>query len=591
MAEMPERATTSPDPFESALAQAQHANQQGDWAGAETALRKCLALQPSNGIVFGYLGMSASKLGRRAEAIELFEKAVQLGTRPIFILALADEYEAAGMLTDAWARYKKFLKYEPTHAAALMKLGGVKDRLGDKPGARECYRLAYEANPDDIMITHKYTNAIWAKDPEKALRLTERLLEVYKDDVQNLSAVLTHVICQKEWYERIKRGLMPYHCSRVDELFFDHARDYVKQLEATSSQLVAAYPESESLRLMLATARFALKDRHGAEAIIRTAVKKTKGHIYETVRFAPEFYDELRAMPDADIARGLPPRIEVTPPCPDANGVLYLSCNYTYFYAFAFPMIVSLRERSPATPVHVHIMDADQEQTDFALAVLQRLTPLKFALSVERPRLKPNSSQAKCYYHAVRFIRYYEHLKLYGCPLWLMDVDAVINRDLKDLFAEIGSCDAAMRIRPGRLEPWNQFNACMVAASQSTTSIEYFRLIAAYIAHFQQNNSLRWGIDQLAMYGVYADMEDRGTAPSLCLLGEREVDYDYREDGFVWCNSGAGKFKHLERISNPKAMPFADFEENRFVAAFETLWSECQSLTNSVLSAVVAKPS
>ena len=33
--------------------------------------------------------------------------------------------------------------------------------------------------------------------------------------------------------------------------------------------------------------------------------------------------------------------------------------------------------------------------------------------------------EARSYYHAVRFIRYYQHLQRYGCPLWLMDVDAV----------------------------------------------------------------------------------------------------------------------------------------------------------------------
>ena len=44
--------------------------------------------------------------------------------------------------------------------------------------------------------------------------------------------------------------------------------------------------------------------------------------------------------------------------------------------------------------------------------------------------------------------------------------------------------DAAMRIRPARIEPWNQFNACIVGASLSATSLEYFHLVAAYLAHF-----------------------------------------------------------------------------------------------------------
>lgn len=573
------------DPFKTALTAAQRANEQGDWVTMEGELRKCAALQPANGVVLGHLGVAiARQTGRAGEVVQVLEQAVRLGAHPSATLVLAEQYEKDGRLNEAWQLCKRYLKHEPGNTQALMLLAGVKDRLGDKPGARECYRLAYESAPDDINVTNKYSNALWAKDPETALGLTERLLTVYKDQPAALSTVLSHVICQKEWYERIKRGLMPYHCSRVDELFFVHAQSYVEQFAAVNAQLLAAEPDNAGLKFALALARFALKDRHGSEALIREATEKAKGHIYGAVRFAPEFYDELRKMPDADLTRGLPPQIDVTALCPDPKGVLYLSCNYTYFYAFALPMIMSLHGRSPGTPVHVHIMDADEQQTAFAHELLQRIAPLKFALSVERPGLKQNSMEARCYYHAIRFIRYYEHLLRYGCPLWLMDVDAVVHSDLEPLFAMLGASDAAMRIRPGRLEPWNQFNACIVAASQTPTSKEYFRLLAAYTAYFYQRKGLRWGIDQLAMYGVYADMEDRGGAPTLALLGEREVDYDYRDDGFVWCNSGVGKFKHLQRISQPNALPLANFEENKFVDVFDKLWSKCQAIANGVLA-------
>jgi hypothetical protein len=132
------------------------------------------------------------------------------------------------------------------------------------------------------------------------------------------------------------------------------------------------------------------------------------------------------------------------------------------------------------------------------------------------------------------------------------------------------------------MEPWNQFNACVVGAGTTPASYEYFRLIAAYLAYFFQRKSLRWGIDQLAMYGVFADMQDLGRAPALALLGAREVDYDYRDDGFVWCNSGAGKFQHLQRISKPGSLPLADFTENRFVGVFEKYWRETQDIAATI---------
>ena len=150
--------------------------------------------------------------------------------------------------------------------------------------------------------------------------------------------------------------------------------------------------------------------------------------------------------------------------------------------------------------------------------------------------------------------------------------------------------DAAMRIRPARIEPWNQFNACIVGASMTPASLEYFHLVAAYIAYFHKEKLLRWGIDQLAMYGVFADMQDRGRAPTLALLGDREVDYDYRDDGFVWCNSGAAKFRHLARISNPKSMPMADFEGNRFVEVFEQYWKKTEAIVHSLNLSGQAQP-
>jgi hypothetical protein len=288
-------------------------------------------------------------------------------------------------------------------------------------------------------------------------------------------------------------------------------------------------------------------------------------------------------MTDADLTASLPPCLNVTPPAPDAAGVLYLACDPVYFTAFALPMLCSVAENSPHTPVHLHVMDAMPEQIAHILNFCKRLAPLRFALSTERPGLQgAPQKEARCYYHAVRFIRFYEHLKLYGCPLWLADVDAIVNRDLGELFALLNGRDAAMRIRPGRLEPWNQFNACVLGASQSDRSRDYHRQVAAYAAHFHQRNGLRWGIDQLAMYGVFADLQDRGGAPDLALLGEREVDYDYRHDGFIWCNSGGKKFQHLRRVASPGKLQMADFGGDRFVTAFERYWRTAQETAAAV---------
>ena len=228
-------------------------------------------------------------------------------------------------------------------------------------------------------------------------------------------------------------------------------------------------------------------------------------------------------------------------------------------------MLSSLADRSPGAQVHLHIMDATDLELAATAASLQML-PLKIAVTGEQPWVnRTNSKTARCYYHAIRFIRFYHHLKVYGRTLWLMDVDALFHRDPREMFGVLGAADVAMRIRPGRLEPWNQFNACVVAATPKPESLRYFHLIAAYIADYHSRDRLRWGIDQAAMYGVFADLEDRGTAPSLALLDDRVIDYEYRDDGFVWCNSGKNKFAQVKRLADGSVV-IDDPDRSRYTA-------------------------
>lgn len=550
-----------------------------DFAGAEQALRAATALAPNDPVIAHHLAVVLVNTARNEEAVAVLTNQARSGALPASLVLLAGLFEGVGRARDAHQCYEIALKGEPKNFDALMKFGALKEAMQDKPGARDCYRRALEARPRDYNATSKYTGLIFDKEPELSVHLWQEVLAGAGDNLDLRSAALDQLVCHKEWWERIKRGEMPYHAARLSDLFFTYAAEEVKEWDAVNQQRLAANPSHPHLLATAGLSRFCLRDRHGAQRLFSATPQKMAGHLLEAVRFEPGFYDELRAFTDSDLTRTLPPVINVVPLVPDGKGILYLSCNFTYFRGFALPMIVSMRENSPQTPVHIHIMDATEDEVALARTFLERLSPIKFALSIERPGLANAPVQeARSYYHAVRFIRFYEHLRHYGVPLWLMDVDAVINANLDGLFSMLEGNDVAMRIRPGRKEPWNQFNACVVGAGTSDASLEYFRLIAAYLAYFFQRNGLRWGIDQLAMYGVFADMEDRGEAPHLALLGEREVDYSYRDDGYVWCNSGAGKFQHLKRIANPRSLPLANFDGNKFVDVFERHWKECERI-------------
>lgn len=559
----------------------------GDIASAEAAFRQANALVPGNPHVLHELGLLLFNAGRLDEAEQVFVEAAGRGALLDSLIILSSIFQEKKRYEDAVTCLEQVLRHEPRPDGDVrryevhLKIAQLKGLLGDLPGEREGYRRGLEEKPNDPYATAKfadssvqYAKSLLGKDEAAAVQALEEALAAAGKNLTVQSTLLPSLAEHTEWLNRALNGEPPYHANHVGELFFRYGRKYIEQMEKVGAALVAAKPTSEAAQICLGIARFCLGDRAGAEASIRAAPKRIAGHMFETVRFAPEFYDELRAFSDDDLTRSLPPLInEIQLPGSKA-GIVYLSCNFAYFHAFALPMVTSLRDKSPATPVHLHIMDATPQQVAFVVGFMQKLAPLPFGLSIERPGLTGAPvMEARCYYHAVRFIRLYQHLKSYDSPLWLMDVDAIVNRDLGSLMSRLSGDDVAVRVRPGRLEPWNQFNACMVGANTTPASLEYFRLIGAYVAHFHQRGGLRWGIDQQAMYGVYADMHDHGQSPSLKMLGPRDVDYDHSESGYVWPNSGLAKMGHGRRVAVPGAPPPSP-PVTKFDTVFEHFWQE-----------------
>jgi hypothetical protein len=220
---------------------------------------------------------------------------------------------------------------------------------------------------------------------DDAVRLQEDLLMRVGEHPRARMGVLLQLVVHKEWSERIQRGEPAHHAATIDHLFFRHARALLLDLEKTSEIVIAADPTDNDARACLTLARFCRGDRRSAEVMARSIPKTVAEGFWETVQFTPRFYDELRAFSDEDLTRDLPPVLDLATMPGDAKGIVYLSCNYAYFVAFALPMIMSLRDRSPTTPVHLHIMDASSEQAAFVSDMMQTLTPLTCAITIERP--------------------------------------------------------------------------------------------------------------------------------------------------------------------------------------------------------------
>ncbi len=325
--------------------------------------------------------------------------------------------------------------------------------------------------------------------------------------------------CVRE--DRAARGLAPDHC-RPDEMGFP----------AKFGPQVAAFaasgdgPQHDGLAWFIAGN---IASAEAAWAPLRAAAAR-QGNVLACCNFDPAWHAGLRdytGWPEVHGTRGLP------------GPTVFIACDGKYFDKFAAALIVSIRQESQVA-VHLHLMDPNDAQ----LAAARSMT--NDGLTWEYP----NGNAG--YYHAVRFVRFRELLEHYG-ELLLLDADQLANGDPLELFT---AEPLAMRFRPGRVEPWNQINASAVYGRWPGTA-EYFTRVAAYItAHRKQ---LFWGIDQMAMYAVWA----MGCRPEACGYGPAELDYDYRA-GVIWPNSGQGKH------SRPEDRP-------RFHAKFLA----CQALTST----------
>lgn len=286
-----------------------------------------------------------------------------------------------------------------------------------------------------------------------------------------------------EWQARQKAGLPKYHSVNQSDIGF-------RFTQPTSSD--------PGIRAFLAGDYEAMEAAWHSEDDVRTCVT------FQTIQKQP-----LEELPPVQTLSETPPGF-----------LAWLSCDAKYFAQFGAKLLATIDG-----PAHVHLMDGDPAYAQEVINYLKR----PIGLTVEQPDAGPS------YYHAVRFCRFAQLLRQRNEPSVLLDVDALANRPVTDL----PKVPIGMRLRPGRLEPWSQCNASVVIGSADAQT--YFDGVADYIFHFWKQGKLRWQIDQAALFVVWKQL-----GVDIHTLGETEVDYDYSEDGIVWCNSGRTKWDDNE---------------------------------------------
>jgi predicted O-linked N-acetylglucosamine transferase (SPINDLY family) len=493
-----------------------------------------------------------------------------LAARPIIPvgLTLAEVMKAQGKLAGATKFFRSVLETSPAETRALIGLGEIQETAGDRKGAIELYRAALVREPTNLPLAVRYARILPIAQLGQGLAALVAAQPPAQAGLPTQLAYLNQLAPYREWAERAKNGQMPYHATSLSELYFKYAEVARDDYERVADAVLSQNPQSEDAIGAKAVCLMSRGRRADAEILFARMAQRQPGRIYDNITFKPEFFDRLAAMTDGEMKRVLPPvATQIRQDFAD-DSIIYLSCNYDYFKQFTRPFLMSINDVSPGAQVHLHIMEGQADDVALVVAFCRRLTSITVALTTENPDAAAQGMMAaRCYYHAIRLIRMYQHLQSYQKTLWLMDVDALLHRNARPMLASIAGADVALRIRPGRWEPWNQFNASVVGVRPTSQGLTYLKTAAAFVAHFHNHSALSWGIDQLALYAAFCHFQDVGQAPTLRLLDNRAVDYEYYDDGFVWCNSGVGKFSQPAAAAGHPPQP-DDLPSVRYFAAF-----------------------
>lgn len=534
---------TAADLYRAAVAEAGA----GRMKQAARLIERCMGLEPDNADVLDLgarIGLATGKL----DAAEAFaRRAVQVKPVVNMGLTLAEVMKAKGNLQTAADFFLSILSSQPKEMRALTGMGEIYEQSGRRAEAIDCYRAALELDPGNTQLAITYSGLLPSSELAQGLAALTRAAPPSGAALKTRLSYLNHFAMYKEWAERAARGLMPYHATALDDAFFHFAAPERDEYGAVAEQILAQDPADLDALGAKAAVLLSRGERLASEPVFAQLAALRTGTVFENAVFNNGVYRRFEGMPEDDILRNLPPVQEVVAAKFTKKPIVFLSCNERYFTDFARPMLLSLDAHAAKAQVHLHLMDAAENEIATVRKFVDGLENTAVAISAENPGLvHQDLMAARGYYHAVRFIRFYQRLKQYDRPLWMMDVDALINRDLTPMLAALKGADVALRARPARWEPWNQFNASVFGVSPTDAGLRYVRMIAAFVSDFYNVGRLRWGIDQLAMFGVHEYLKDQGRAPVVRFLNDREVDYDCFDDGFVWCNSGKGKFSQLE---------------------------------------------
>jgi hypothetical protein len=375
--------------------------------------------------------------------------------------------------------------------ARLEKFRNLRDRLAEKPGDDVLLYACSDAGKD---VALEETMALFAArlsapPATPGIRLNELHLYAYL----------------RERAGRRAQGLSITNAAGLADLDFRFARDELAAVVREASAFLAKYPDSQGAAVILAEALTSFGSLVKAEKVFASLREQTAGDVAAVTNLAPDFHAGLGAALDRALPKlsGVSIVREIDA---SAARIVLTSADYLYFQKFGWEFVDSFSSHGNSGAwLSLHIMDMTPAETEIIMCRLEGIAGLRWGLSTEWTGLRVGDRKAKGYYHAVRFVRFWQVLlRNPAAAVFMIDTDTIFNGDVSGLFDLLNESDLALLLSPGRLEARNKVMATCTGAANTGAARAYLRNVAGYLAAYWERGQLPWGIDQVAMYAVLA---------------------------------------------------------------------------------------
>ncbi len=490
--------------------------------------------------VWNFLGTLQEKAGLAEDAAASLRQAVKLRPTVEALTALA-KLEAG---RQAWSEAEAYLAQaqtlEPSNALVPTMRGDFFLQQKRNREAGECYKAALVLAPENVTLLRAASQLLWPFVPDEVFLILQAYIRNPKTAPSEKAFALWTLAPLQERRERLARGLWPCHGATVADIGFHFVEDVVAEWHRLAKAVVENNPRSWEGLNLLAQSYLALRQPLAAEPYLALLRGMKTGGISDAIFLDPDFHAALNTTTESTISRLMPSSTVLENGPLAGETIFFVGCDYRYALKHTRAQLRSLAQHGTDIPICLHIFDATADEVSSLLA-FTREVGLRAQISYdwvglrEPDSAKPTSKKARSYYHIARYMRLFQFLEQHPRKqVYLLDADVLFIRRPGELFERLAGCDVTMVLAPGRVEYQNQFSACVVGVAPHAAARDYFRRVAGYLAHCLTHDLMPWGLDQVALYAVYAAMAAGGAAPDVAGLPPHIYDGGFGDDTILW---------------------------------------------------------